>query len=208
MFIAVISSKNRLFSSQDYMNTGKYLCMHLRIPSFSSLVLFSSLMVLLNACSSSRKISSTSSPATSGKEKTLPSSTPSTNADGLIWFAKQQLGTPYKYGSADPKKGGLDCSGFLFYVFTHFNIKVPRSSYDYLSYGKPVSKQQAQKGDVIVFTGSDASQKTGGHVGIVMDNKNDDIAFIHASTSKGVVINKLSDTYYAKRFLKIVRILP
>ena len=136
---------------------------------------------------------------------------PSNNSDvdGIIWFAKQQLGTPYKYASANPKSGGLDCSGFLFYVFTHFDIKVPRSSKDYMNYGKPINKYEAQKGDVIVFTGTNASDKIGGHVGIVLENKNGNIEFIHGSSGKanGVTISSLSDGYYTKRFLKVVRVI-
>lgn len=131
------------------------------------------------------------------------------DADGLIWFAKQQLGTPYKYASADPSKGGLDCSGFLYYVFNHFKIKVPRSSKDYMNYGKTISKKDAQRGDVIVFTGTNASQKIGGHVGIILENKDGDISFIHSSSgkSKGVTISSLSEGYYSQRFLKIVRVV-
>lgn len=131
------------------------------------------------------------------------------DADDIIWFAKQQLGTPYKYASADPKNGGLDCSGFLYYVFTHFKIKVPRSSKDYMSYGTTINKEDAKKGDVIVFTGTDASQRTGGHVGLVLENKDGDLTFIHGSSGKsnGVTISKLSEGYYTQRFLKVVRVL-
>jgi peptidoglycan DL-endopeptidase CwlO len=35
----------------------------------------------------------------------------------------------YKYGSADPDSGGMDCSGFVFYVLTHNGVRdVPRDS--------------------------------------------------------------------------------
>ena len=139
----------------------------------------------------------------------LEISSNNSDVDGIIWFAKQQLGTPYKYASANPKNGGLDCSGFLFYVFTHFDIKVPRSSKDYINYGETINKYDAQKGDVIVFTGTNASDRIGGHVGIVLENKNGNIAFIHGSSGKanGVTISNLSDGYYTKRFLKVVRVL-
>ena len=139
----------------------------------------------------------------------IESSTENKDVDGILWFAKKQLGTPYKYASANPKNGGLDCSGFLYYVFTHFNIKVPRSSKDYMSYGKSVSKNEAQKGDVIVFTGTDSNTKVGGHVGLVLENDNGNITFIHGSSGKanGVTISKLSEGYYTQRFLKIVRVI-
>lgn len=168
-------------------------------------ILFFTCILLLNACSSSRKTGRSNT--TSIPQKEQAKNNADKKVDGILWFAKQQLGTPYKYGSSDPKKGGLDCSGFLYYVFTHFNISVPRTSNDYMTFGKPVSKQDAAKGDIIIFTGSDATQKTGGHVGLILENKGNDISFIHGSTSKGVIINKLSDAYYNKRFLKIVRVL-
>jgi cell wall-associated NlpC family hydrolase len=129
--------------------------------------------------------------------------------DRVIDFAKAQLGTPYKYASSDPKNGGLDCSGFVFYVFQHFRVTVPRSSKDYMQFGKSINARDARKGDVIVFTGSNAKQKTGGHVGIVLDAKKDDITFIHGSSGKsqGVIISKLSEAYYSERFLRVVRVL-
>jgi peptidoglycan DL-endopeptidase CwlO len=35
----------------------------------------------------------------------------------------------YKYGSADPANGGMDCSGFVFYVLTQNGVRdVPRDS--------------------------------------------------------------------------------
>ncbi|HMV15093.1 MAG TPA: C40 family peptidase [Chitinophagales bacterium] len=133
----------------------------------------------------------------------------SNNIDGILWFAKQQLGTPYKYASADPKNGGLDCSGFLFYVYTHFKIKVPRTSKDYMNFGKSISTNKIQKGDVLIFTGSDASQKIAGHVGMVIDTNDGEISFIHGASGKGkgVTISKLSESYYTTRFLKAVRIV-
>lgn len=132
-----------------------------------------------------------------------------TTIDRILDFARQQLGVPYKYASADPAAGGLDCSGFLYYVFGHFHISVPRSSHDYLAFGKGVETGAAQKGDVIIFTGSDASERSAGHVGIILDTRDNDIRFIHGSSGRGqgVIISSLSETYYRERFLKIVRVL-
>ncbi|MBL7749710.1 MAG: C40 family peptidase, partial [Chitinophagaceae bacterium] len=50
--------------------------------------------------------------------------------DSLVAFAKTLIGIPYLYASTDPIKG-FDCSGFITYVFNHFNIAVPRSSVDF-----------------------------------------------------------------------------
>ncbi len=166
-------------------------------------LLLSGLIILINACSGTKKTAS-GSPS---KQEQNSSSSATINVDGLVWYAKKQLGTPYKYASADPKNGGLDCSGFLFYVFRHFDVIVPRSSQDYMNFGITVDKKNAQKGNVILFTGSDEKSKIAGHAGIITEIKDGVIYFIHASTSKGVMINKLTDTYYAKRFLKIVDVI-
>ncbi|MFD2145779.1 C40 family peptidase [Mucilaginibacter antarcticus] len=58
-----------------------------------------------------------------------------TAPDQLIGFARTLTGTPYKYGSTDPKEG-FDCSGFITYVFNHFSILVPRSSVDFTHIGR------------------------------------------------------------------------
>ncbi|RYZ17153.1 MAG: peptidoglycan endopeptidase, partial [Chitinophagaceae bacterium] len=52
----------------------------------------------------------------------------------LVSFARTLTGTPYVYGSTDPKVG-FDCSGFITYVFNHFGIQVPRSSIDFTQVG-------------------------------------------------------------------------
>jgi cell wall-associated NlpC family hydrolase len=56
------------------------------------------------------------------KEKAL--NTKNTSPEELVKFAKTLIGVPYLYGSTNPKKG-FDCSGFITYVFNHFQIKVP-----------------------------------------------------------------------------------
>src|ERR1019366_6604585 len=56
----------------------------------------------------------------------------------IVAFAKTQIGVEYKFCSMDPK-GGFDCSGFVNYVFNHFNIKVPRSSVDFTNVGTTIA---------------------------------------------------------------------
>src|SRR5215218_2993379 len=55
--------------------------------------------------------------------------TGTTTRQQLLAFAESLIGTPYLYASTDPSKG-FDCSGFITYVFNHFDIAVPRSSID------------------------------------------------------------------------------
>ncbi|MEJ7672522.1 MAG: NlpC/P60 family protein [Chitinophagaceae bacterium] len=78
--------------------------------------------------------------------------------EALVAFAESLIGVPYRYGSTDPKVG-FDCSGFITYVFNHFQIKVPRSSIDFTNVGKEIPFTEARRGDIIFFTGTDSTEK-------------------------------------------------
>lgn len=121
----------------------------------------------------------------------------------FIDFAKQYLGVPYLYASSDPSKG-FDCSGLLFHVFKHFNVKSPRSSYSYENIGESIALEDARPGDLILFTTAGDTAKIG-HIGIISETK-PRIAFLHASTSKGVIISNFTG-YYIKHFVKVIRVL-
>lgn len=124
----------------------------------------------------------------------------------LVAFAQTLIGIPYKYGSTDPKIG-FDCSGFITYVFNHFDIAVPRSSVDFTNVGEEVSKIDSRPGDLILFTGTDSMVRKVGHMGIVTFNNPDTLFFIHSTSGKlnSVTVTPLNN-YYQSRFVKIIRI--
>ena len=126
-------------------------------------------------------------------------------ADSIVNFAETLIGTPYKYASADPAQG-FDCSGFITYIFNHFNIQVPRSSIGFTNIGTTIPVKNARRGDLILFTGTDSTEKFVGHMGIVVSNIIDSLQFIHSTSGKayGVTITPLND-YYKGRFVKVVR---
>ena len=123
----------------------------------------------------------------------------------LVEFAKTLSGIPYKYASSDPS-AGFDCSGFITYVFNHFNIGVPRSSVDFTNVGKEVDVRSAKEGDLILFTGTVDSIRIVGHMGIVTENT-DTLKFIHSTSGKayGVTISPLNSRYQS-RFVKVIRV--
>ena len=131
------------------------------------------------------------------------------SADSIIEFSKKQLGIKYCYGEISPKKG-FDCSGFVYYVFGHFNLNVPRASMDYQKTGRIIPPDSAQPGDLIIFTGTNAKNRAPGHVGIILSKPGEIIKFIHSSSSKkksGVKISSYEESpYYKKRFIKLVRL--
>lgn len=119
-------------------------------------------------------------------------------ATQVLEYAKQFVGVKYVYGGESPK--GFDCSGFTQYVFAHFNIRLPRSAWEYANVGTKVSRSDMKPGDIILFDRYD--DWTLGHVGIYMGNDK----FIHASSSKGkVVIATLSK--YSGNILGIRRVI-
>jgi cell wall-associated NlpC family hydrolase len=129
-------------------------------------------------------------------------------ASGFVEYAKTLVGTPYVYGSVNPRIG-LDCSGFVNYVSNHFGIKVPRSSVGFTNVGTTVETDNAKPGDLILFTGTEPGKHMVGHMGIITCNHDGQLQFIHSSSgkAKAVTITELSD-YYRSRLVKIVRIFP
>ena len=129
----------------------------------------------------------------------------SITGDELVAYAKTLVGIPYRYASVDPAQG-FDCSGFITYVFNHFQIAVPRSSVDFTNVGKTVDVQSAKKGDLILFTGTVDSVSIVGHMGIVTENI-DTLKFIHSTSGKayGVTVSAFTE-HYKKRFVKVTRI--
>jgi cell wall-associated NlpC family hydrolase len=131
--------------------------------------------------------------------------TKNVHPEQVVTFAETLIGTPYRYGSTDPRVG-FDCSGFITYVFNHFNIKVPRSSIDFSNVGKEIPVASAKRGDIILFTGTDSTERFVGHMGIVVANT-DTLRFIHSTSGKAysVAISPLSK-YYQGRFVKTIRV--
>jgi cell wall-associated NlpC family hydrolase len=129
-------------------------------------------------------------------------------ASQFVDYAKTLIGTPYLYGSVNPKKG-LDCSGFVNCVSDHFDIDVPRSSVEFTNFGKTIEANNAKPGDLILFTGTDPRKHVVGHIGIITDNDNGQLQFIHSSSgkTKGVMISDLRD-HYKQRLVKVIRIFP
>lgn len=129
------------------------------------------------------------------------------NGDSLVTFAKQYVGKPYKWGGSSEQ--GFDCSGFVSFVFRHFGITTSHGARDYYHLGTHVSIDSCRKGDIFLFTGTNFSRKSVGHVGIIISNPGEPVLFIHSSSSKkhwGVTITNYSESSYPKRFMGIRRL--
>lgn len=126
-------------------------------------------------------------------------------ADSLVNFALSLQGSPYRYGGEAPE--GFDCSGFIFYVFEHFNHRLLRSSRAQGTQGTDLGIDEVQKGDLLFFTGTNPEKRQIGHVGIIISNPDEEISFVHSSSNGGVKVSQLKGYYetrlmFAKRILK------
>lgn len=115
-----------------------------------------------------------------------------TTGQKIVDTAKQYLGVPYVWGGSTPR--GFDCSGLVQYVFKAHGISLPRTTKEQWTVGASISKSQLQIGDLVFFANTYTTGVS--HVGIYVGNNQ----FIHASSSKGVIISSLSNTYWAAHY--------
>lgn len=122
---------------------------------------------------------------------------PATGQD-IVNTALKYKGVPYKYGGVTPK--GFDCSGFVWYVYHQHGKNLPRTADKQYAKGTPVKPRDLRPGDVVFFT---TAEKGASHCGIFTGNGK----FIHASSSRGVMISALAETYWKPRYLGARRML-
>lgn len=121
----------------------------------------------------------------------------------ILKDAEKYIGTPYKFGGNT--SSGFDCSGFTVKVFGENDFSLPRRSSDQAEAGKKIDIKEVQPGDLLFFATAGGSRVS--HVGIVHDIGTDgEVKFIHASTSKGVIISSLNEKYWNKAYLHAQRV--
>ena len=122
----------------------------------------------------------------------------------VIEAAKEYIGTPYHYGGMSKK--GIDCSALMLFAYTKNDMELPRTSRAQSKIGRKVNKSKAEPGDLIFFK-TNRRRSVITHVGLVTENHDGLIKFIHASSSKGVIESSLEESYYQRTFAKIKRII-
>lgn len=108
----------------------------------------------------------------------------------VIASAMALQGVPYVFGGTSP--GGFDCSGFVQYVFRNAGIQIPRMADE--QYYASRKSAVPREGDLVFFTTYTPGVS---HVGIYIGGDN----FVHASSSRGVTVSSLKDSYWAPRYV-------
>ena len=122
-----------------------------------------------------------------------------TQADNLKLYqaCSGWLGVKYRYGGNTKK--GIDCSGLTTIIYRQvYAIDIERNTAHILKKNcVSVTRNNLHEGDLVFFrTGGSANSRTPTHVGIYLKNGK----FIHASSSKGVMVSSLSEPYYVRNW--------
>jgi cell wall-associated NlpC family hydrolase len=108
-------------------------------------------------------------------------------------------GTPHRLGGTD--RNGVDCSAFVMLAYNNlFDVQLPRSTSEQIKLGRHIPKRNLQAGDIVFFL----LPRKKRHVGIYLSKGE----FSHVSSSKGVTISNLHDSYWRRAYWTARRILP
>lgn len=121
-------------------------------------------------------------------------------AGDVVVGALNMIGVRYRWGGNTPDSG-LDCSGFVRYVFQDtLGLALPRRAEEMSRVGEKVRMSELKPGDLVFFN---TMRRTFSHVGIYIgDNK-----FVHSpSTGSTIRVDDLDDGYWEKRFTGARRI--
>ena len=150
------------------------------------------LMVALTGCG-------TTSPARAPSTTALSNNDAATIEQRLRAQERRWHGTPYRWGGSS--RDGFDCSGFVMTVYRDlFDLSLPRTTAEQVQLGQAVSPDALQAGDLVFFRPSGKAR----HVGLYLGAGE----FAHASTSEGVTISHLDETYWREAYWTTRRLLP
>jgi len=114
--------------------------------------------------------------------------------DRLLQVARQWLHTPYRLGGGD--SNGIDCSALVQQIYREaYGLRLPRSTHGQRRLGFSVAYAYLRSGDLLFFRMHPAGPLD--HVGIYLGQGR----FVHASSSRGVVISSLNDSFYRRHFV-------
>ncbi len=177
-------------------------CHFLRLLHTATLSAVLMLMTVLSGCKSSRHVVSGSSASRFGTaESTVTLAYTTELGKRLVKEAHRWLDTPYRYGG-HTRGIGTDCSGMVMEVYDKtLGIALPRNSAEQCRFATDIKRDRLRLGDLIFFATGNKNNVS--HVGIYIG----DGKMIHASSSRGVMISKLDETYWMNSYVTSGRIL-
>lgn len=110
--------------------------------------------------------------------------------DALMEEHQRWVGTPYRLGG--DSFNGVDCSALVQNVFSEaFQVELPRTTSRQVNTGVAISRTELEPGDLVFFR-----PPGNRHVGIYVG----DGRFMHASSSRGVMISSLNNGYWSRYY--------
>jgi peptidoglycan DL-endopeptidase CwlO len=134
---------------------------------------------------------SSSGSSTSGSDSSSENNGPVASGNSLVDFALKYQGVPYVFGGTSPS--GFDCSGFIWYVYSHNGYDISRANVK--SYWSRATKiSSPSPGDLVFLENTYINGPS--HVGIYIGGNK----MVHAG-SKGISVIKLSNSWVRSHFL-------
>ena len=96
-----------------------------------------------------------------------------TQGERIVDIARTKIGSPYVYGAAGPN--AFDCSGFTSWVYAQAGKSIPRTSQAQASAGTPVSLDNIQPGDIVVYYSGASHVAIYAGNGMIIDALNDGV---------------------------------
>ena len=138
------------------------------------------------------------------KDKDAKALASNPKADKVVESAMKFTGVKYRFGGINKK--GMDCSGLVYVALQMNDIVFPRVSHQMANEGKRIRLADVQKGDLLFFKTRNKGRNIN-HVGLIVAIEDDEIKFIHSTTSRGVIVSSLREGYWNAAFVKATRIL-
>jgi probable lipoprotein NlpC len=158
------------------------------MKAYTKTVCFLLMITLLSACSSRRY-----SPSVTQAARAADAMAKLDNKD-LYKFITSWTGVKYRLGGLD--KNGIDCSGFALLLEKDiYGLTIPRRSADQATVVDNKSLNALKEGDLIFFSFGGGEID---HVGVYL-NRN---YFVHASPSRGIIVDDLNLPGYQKAIVK------
>lgn len=124
-------------------------------------------------------------------------------AKEVIRKALSFKGTKYKYGGTT--RSGMDCSGLMYSSFKVVDVILPRTSFEQSKEGINISVDNTLEGDLVFFKTNGKSRIN--HVGLVVSIDDANIKFVHSSSSRGVMISSLKESYWSNAYSETRRLV-